>query len=177
MAVAIFAAFFRENDLGKTGLSPTITVEEFPVASGSPTKVVDAGAMSESANIDGLYWYRTADIIDLKANVYIAAATAAGSVDVATVTAELLDVTTVIKGAVEYTYTIDDGSVPIEGAEVWLSTDAAGNNVIWSGVTDALGVARAVGNNEKPWLDAGTYYGWVQKTGYSFANPDTLTVS
>ena len=38
------------------------------------------------------------------------------------------------------------------------------------------GTARA-SNDEKPWLDAGTYYGWVKKSGYSFSNPDTLTVS
>ena len=48
--------------------------------------------------------------------------------------------------------------------------------MIWSGVSDALGVARA-SDDEKPWLDAGTYYGWSQKTGFSFSNPDTLTVS
>lgn len=82
----------------------------------------------------------------------------------------------VVKGAVEYTYTINDGVDPIDGVEVWISTDIGGSNIIWSGVSDALGVARAV-DNEKPWLDAGTYYGWAQKAGYSFTNPDTLTVS
>ena len=80
------------------------------------------------------------------------------------------------KGAIEYAYTIDDGVDPIEGAEVWITTDSGGNNVIWSGVSDALGIARA-SDDEKPWLDAGTYYGWAQKTGFSFSNPDTLTVS
>jgi hypothetical protein len=177
MSIAIFAAMFRKFDVGAGGLTCTITVEEIPVASGSPSKVVDAQTMTESANIGGIYWYRTADIIDLKNNVYIAAASTAGDVDVATITAELIDVTEVIKGAIEYTYSIDDGTHPIEGAEVWISTDAAGDNVIWAGVSDASGIARAVANNEKPWLDAGTYYGWVQKSGYSFANPDTLTVS
>ncbi|MDX1418095.1 MAG: hypothetical protein R3293_28090, partial [Candidatus Promineifilaceae bacterium] len=81
-----------------------------------------------------------------------------------------------IQGAIEYTYTIDDGTNPIEGVEVWISTDSGGSNIVWSGVTDASGIARA-SNDEKPWLDAGTYYGWAQKTGYSFTNPDTLTVS
>lgn len=176
MSIAIFAAFFRENDLGKTGLTCTVTVEEFPVASGSPSKVVDAQTMTESANIDGLYWYRTADIIDLKDNVYVALASTAGSVDVAQITAALMDVSVVIKGAIEYTYTINDGSNPIDGAQVWISTDLAGSNVIWSGFSDANGFARAA-NDEKPWLDAGTYYGWAKKSGYSFANPDTLTVS
>ena len=82
----------------------------------------------------------------------------------------------VTAGAVEYTYTIDDGTDPVEGVEIWIATDSAGSNVIWSGVTDAFGIARA-SDNQKPWLDAGTYYGWAQKGGYSFANPDTLSVS
>ena len=81
-----------------------------------------------------------------------------------------------MRGAIEYTYNIDDGADPIEGAEVWITTDSGGNNVIWSGVSDALGIARA-SDDEKPWLDAGTYYGWAQKTGFSFSNPDTLIVS
>ena len=174
--IAIFAAMFRKLDVGQTGLTVTLNVEAFPVSSGSPSLVVEGQAMSESANLDGIYWYRTADIIDIHNNIYIAQATTAGDVDVQTITAELIDIREVIKGAIEYTYTIDDGTNPLEGAEVWISTDSAGSNVIWSGVSDASGIARA-SNDEKPWLDAGTYYGWVQKGGYSFSNPDTLTVS
>ena len=176
MSIAIFAAVFRLYDVGVTGLTVTITVEEFPVASGASSKVIDAQAMTESSILDGLYWYRTADIIDLKDNVYVAAATTAGTVDVQTIFAELLDVSKAVKGAIEYTYTVDDGADPIEGAEVWISTDSGGANVIWSGLTDAFGVARA-SDLELPWLDAGTYYAWVQKTDFSFSNPDELTVS
>ena len=78
--------------------------------------------------------------------------------------------------AVEFTYTVDDGSDPIEGASIWISTDLAGNNVIWTGITDAFGVAKTLGG-VKPFLDPGTYYFWIQKSGYSFTNPDTETVS
>lgn len=81
-----------------------------------------------------------------------------------------------IQGAIEYTYTIDDGSNPIDGVEVWISTDSGGTNIIWSGVSDANGIARDA-SDEKPWLDAGTYYAFAQKAGYTFTNPDTLTVS
>ena len=88
----------------------------------------------------------------------------------------LQDIPGAQKGAIEYTYTITDGSNPVEGAEVWISTDSNGANVVWYGTSDASGVARA-SNNEKPWLDAGTYYGWVQHGSYSWSNPDTLTVS
>lgn len=78
---------------------------------------------------------------------------------------------------IEFTYTVDDGSTAIEGAQVWISTDSAGNNVIWTGITDASGVARDAVNDERPFLDPGTYYFWVQKTGYSFNNPDQESVS
>ena len=81
-------------------------------------------------------------------------------------------------GAIEFTYTVTNNVTlnPIEGVEVWISTDVAGANIIWKGDTDALGIARDV-NNEKPWLDAGTYYFWSQRSGFSFSNPDTEVVS
>jgi hypothetical protein len=66
--------------------------------------------------------------------------------------------------------------LPIEGVDVWISTDAAGANQVWFGRTDAFGVARSLGG-DLPMLDAGTYYFWSQKGGYSFANPDTEVVS
>lgn len=85
--------------------------------------------------------------------------------------------TTFPAGAIEFTYTVTDtGAVPLEGAQVWISTDIAGTHVIWSGVTDTFGVARDA-NLDKPWLDAGTYYFWTQLAGYSFTNPDAEVVS
>jgi len=51
-------------------------------------------------------------------------------------------------GAIEFTYTVTNSvsGDPIDGVEVWISTDnpASPNdaNVIWHGVTDALGIAR-----------------------------------
>ena len=84
-------------------------------------------------------------------------------------------------GALEYTYTLyedeDNETDPIEGADVWISTDEAGSIVIWRGVTDANGVLRETAGDSLPWLDAGTYYFWRQKSGYTFANPDTQAVS
>lgn len=85
--------------------------------------------------------------------------------------------TTFPAGAIEFTYTVTSPlAVPLEGAQVWISTDIAGTNVIWSGLTDTFGIARDV-NLQKPWLDVGTYYFWSQLAGYSFTNPDTETVS
>lgn len=87
-------------------------------------------------------------------------------------------------GAVEFTYTMTESGSgdPIEGVEVWFSTDNPTgspndvSNVVWRGFTDAFGVARDASLN-LPLLDSGTYYVWRQLGGYTFANPDTEIVS
>lgn len=81
-------------------------------------------------------------------------------------------------GAIEVTFTVLNSitSQPIDGARVWISTDLAGTNTIWSGTTNAFGIAINV-NNEKPFLNAGTYYAWIQDSGYTDTNPTTLVVS
>jgi hypothetical protein len=81
---------------------------------------------------------------------------------------------------VEFTYTVTSTvapNPPIEGANVSITTDIAGNNTIWRGVTDAFGVARDATNDELPFLDPGTYYFWTQRSGFTFSNPDTEVVS
>lgn len=81
-------------------------------------------------------------------------------------------------GAIAFTYTVTDSvtGLPLDGVQVWFSTDAAGANVVWSGVTDAFGIARDV-NLNLPRLNAGTYYVWRQLAGYVFSDPDTEVVS
>lgn len=72
-------------------------------------------------------------------------------------------------GAAEYEITInDDNGNPLDGVRVWITTDAAGNNVIFNGVTDTLGKVT-------PMLDAGSYYAWKQLAGYTFTNPESFT--
>jgi hypothetical protein len=75
-------------------------------------------------------------------------------------------------GAIEWEYTLTStaGGDPISDADVWVTTDIAGANVIASGKTDSFG-------NVTFWLDAGTYYIWRQKAGFNFDNPDVETVS
>jgi len=75
-------------------------------------------------------------------------------------------------GAISHSYTLtdaDDGT-PIDGAEVWVTTDAAGVDVVASGSTNSFGVVTFM-------LDAGTYYFWRKCSGYNFNNPDLETVS
>lgn len=82
-------------------------------------------------------------------------------------------------GAVEYTYTVTnaDDTLPIDGVQVYFSTDLAGTNVVWSGITDAFGVARDV-NLNKPFLNSGSYFVFRQLAGWIFSpNPDTEVVS
>jgi len=75
-------------------------------------------------------------------------------------------------GAITWTYTLTDSvtSAPIDGAEVWITTDVEGTNVIASGVTNTLGVVVFT-------LDAATLYFWRKKAGYNFSNPVETEVS
>jgi hypothetical protein len=63
------------------------------------------------------------------------------------------------------------GGNPLEGASVWVATDAGGTNVVAGNlVTSSLGIVTLL-------LDAGAYYAWVQKDGYTpvFAQPITIS--
>jgi hypothetical protein len=75
-------------------------------------------------------------------------------------------------GAISHAYTLTDSADgnPIDGAEVWVTTDAAGVNVIASGTTNSSGIVTFM-------LDAGTYYFWRKRSGYNFTNPDQETVA
>ena len=75
-------------------------------------------------------------------------------------------------GAITFTYTLTStvDSAPIADADVWVSSDLAGTNVIASGRTDQNGEVVF-------YLDGGTVYVWRQKTGWTFTNPDTEVVA
>jgi hypothetical protein len=71
-------------------------------------------------------------------------------------------------GLIEWDYNLTDSGtgLPIADATIWATTDLVGANVVASGVTDAFGQVTF-------WLDAGTYYIWSQKSGFTpDANPD-----
>lgn len=80
-------------------------------------------------------------------------------------------------GTIEFTYTLTNTltSAPIVGATVRFATDLAGLNTVWTGTTDAAGIARNA-CSDKPRLPAGTYYVFRTLTGYTFANPDTEVI-
>jgi hypothetical protein len=151
-----------------TGLGATFTLE---VSKNGGAFVGSAGTKAEIAN--GWYSYiATAGEADTLGPVSIKV-TGAGIVQ------QNLEyvVEQRTAGAVEYTYTVKNSVTlnPIPGVEVWTTTDIAGNNVVWNGLTDTFGVARDEADN-LPLLDPGTYYFWSQKPGFTFPNPDTETV-
>lgn len=148
-----------------TGLGTTFTLE---ISKNGAAFVGSAGTKSEIAN--GWYAYiATAGEADTMGPVSIKI-TGAGIVQ------QNLEyiVEQRTAGANPHTYTVTDSvsSNPIPGVEVWITTDLAGNNVIWNGHTDTFGVARDE-NDNRPFLDPGTYYFWSKKAGYTFPNPDT----
>lgn len=154
---------------GKTGLTPTVTLSKNGAAFGAAL-----GAVSEI----GSGWYSLAgnatDRNTLGELLVHAAAAGADPLDVQYSIVgydPFLGVTTLGPGAISWVYQVlDGGGVPIADADIWVTTDIAGLNVIASGRSDNSG-------NITFYLDAGTYYIWGQKAGYNFANPDTEVVS
>jgi hypothetical protein len=77
-----------------------------------------------------------------------------------------------------YTVTRSDTGAPISGAVVNISTDLAGDRIIWGGLTDDFGVARHIETGDLPLLEVGRiYHFWTKKVGYSFNNPDSETIT
>lgn len=74
-------------------------------------------------------------------------------------------------GAVAFTYTLtsqSDGS-PIAGVRVTVTDDIAGSHIVAEAISNAGGVVIFH-------LDAGRYYLWREKPGWSFVDPDTQDV-
>ena len=71
-----------------------------------------------------------------------------------------------------YTLTRSDNGLPIANARVWVSSDASGNSIVASGVTNASGVVTFLLEN------GSTVYVWREAPGFSFTpQPDVEVVS
>ncbi len=89
----------------------------------------------------------------------------------AALASSLSNILTSGSGAHSKVVTVTDAvSDPIAGAEVWVSTDSAGDNII-AGVltTNTSGQVTF-------YADAGTYYAWIDAPNYNESNPYTITV-
>lgn len=149
-------------------------------ATGADTVIWD-GTQHPTEEIDncGFYIriYPTADIIN---NNYFARAvyTGAAVLDVD----EVMGATGIefppIGTAIEYTYTLTGGApvVPIVGARIEISTDALGADLVWCGQTDTFGTARDDAGY-LPRLEPGVYQVWRSAPGWTFTNPQEITVS
>ncbi len=74
-------------------------------------------------------------------------------------------------GAIARTINVVVSGVPVSGADVWITSDSAGANIVAGTIsTNAQG-------NATFYLDAGTYYVFIRATGYNFTNPTTIAVS
>lgn len=170
-----FEWFYSSSGVAKTGLLDVkvkaIYRNDVEILALADSPTVEVG--------DGFYSYTLAGAFVTAAGVYTAQVyTADATVDMREMPCRIdVDAPTFPAGATEYTYTITNSitGFPIDGIEVWISTDALGGNIIWKGETDAFGIARDV-NGVKPWLDNGTYYFWQQLAGYVFVNPHAETI-
>jgi len=76
-------------------------------------------------------------------------------------------------GASEITVTVTDASAnPVGGAIVYLTSDLAGQTIVAGPVfTTAAGLTPTLS------VDTGTVYRWASADGYTFTNPQSLTVT
>lgn len=74
-------------------------------------------------------------------------------------------------GGISYPVTVlDISNNPIEGAQVWITTDPGGRNTIAGTlISDSTGTVTFE-------LPAGNYFLWRIATGFMFPNPKTITV-
>jgi hypothetical protein len=160
-------AFFLVDDVGDAvaGLGNTFTVQ---ISKDGGAFAGSAGTKAEIAG--GWYTYEfTAGELDTVGPLAIQVTHAA--IRALRIEYTVVSATTaaIEKGDIEYTYTLtnDATGLPIPDADIWVSTNLAGTNIIWRGTTDAFGVARDI-TNQKPWLNAGTYYFWRGKVSFTF---------
>ena len=113
-----------------------------------------------------------AEITDALITAAAVAEDAIGLSEIASAVIDAINAQSPGSGAITFTYTLtsSEDSSAITGADVWATSDQAGNTVVASGVTDASGQVAF-------YLDAGTYYFWAQKAGFNFTNPDTEVVA
>lgn len=135
--------------------------------------VATAQATTASANMPGVYTYTYSGAASL--NLIALFHTTDTSVDQQDLFAIDIDSwvaasVSLGSGAVSWEVTVDDGTDPLDGVDVWVTTDLAGANVVARGQTDDLGAVTFL-------LDAGDYYFWKQLAGYSFTNPELTTVA
>ncbi|NVM21303.1 MAG: hypothetical protein HWN68_05940 [Desulfobacterales bacterium] len=175
-----FYVLASEGGIPKTGLTLTdFSVEVYSVNKSTQAVVhlVNDADMGFEVG-DGLYGYFMASP-DFSTYDYLVSIqyTGAVSLDYKYWTdngfdADIVTRSTLGAGGIAWTYTLTEAATgnPIPDADVWVTSDQAGNSILASGKTDGYGKVTF-------YLDAGTVYVWRQKSGWDFTNPDTEVVS
>lgn len=154
-------------------------VSEYIATSAQNASAVRFNLTTELARIDAAITSRAATgaAMTLATGAVTAAAIATGAIDAdALATDAVSEIAGAItgvagSGAVTHTITINDGVSPLDGVEVWITTDVGGTNVVAGTLTtDAFGRVTF-------YLDAGGYYAWMKLSGYTFTNPTAITVT
>lgn len=160
-------AWDTANNMGKTGDAANITVRgvgdgvEFTPSAPTISEV-------DATNLPGVY---SVSLIASENNYnFVTLGGVSATSDVVIIPLSWANEREAGAGAITWTYTITDGTDPLEGVDVWVTSDVAGTDVLASGTTNSSGVVTF-------YLDAGTVYVWSQKSGYTFTNPDTEVVS
>jgi len=139
--------------------------------SGSALGEISASLPAAGAAASDVWAYTTRTLTASAITACTFAANAIDSAALATSAVTEITAATAGSGAITYTITVTEAGVPIDGAEVWITSDADGLSVVAGTLnTNASGVVTL-------YLDAGTYYAWVQYSGTNFTNPTTIVVS
>lgn len=152
------------------------TLTGHTVQTGDSYAITNSGTFGNSAlktlidTVDGI---ADAILVDTGTTVpaQIAAMIGADSDTLETLSDQLDNIPTTGSGSVSWTINVKVGGVAVDGAEVKITSDAAGSTAVAGPkYTDASGDVDFL-------LDAGTYYVWVQRSGLNFTNPTTITVT
>lgn len=136
------------------------------------------GAITSLVAITGDKDSYKADVSGLPASIWnrltslLTTVSSIGKLLVDNIDAKVSSRTALGTGAITWTYTLTDADTggPIADADIWITSDEAGETLLASGKTNQSGVATF-------YLDPGTVYIWRQKTGYDFTNPDMEVVT
>lgn len=144
------------------------------------TAVVWDGTQHPTGEVENVGAYiRIYAAADLDTYNYFAAAEYVGAVslDLDWVTGAVGLVNVPLGTAVEWPYLVRVDGSPVDGARVQISTDLAGDDVFWSGVTGVDGYAvDAYLNAPRLVPRTEAYYFWVYKANAEFSLPDQEVV-
>lgn len=144
------------------GASVSADIAALPSASTIATAVW-AAATRTLTSISALAASIASAVLDATASSYNTTGTIGSKINSAAATSG--------SGASTYTMTINDvNNNALDGVEVWVTSDLAGNSIVASGTTNGVGVVTFQ-------LDPATYYVWCQESGQNFTNPFTITVT